>query len=174
MIQFWFIVTMFLIIAITDCLLEKSELTFRDNLKEGATAIVEKAGRLSSYAKFGIWYLLMAFILYYMPICWEAKIVTFSITAILQLCFGMEDAIFYLVEPLIKLPRRDERYKVKFWIWRFPEDLHWLGAGDNEGHTGWHNPVLMFFCGDRIASEPFLIVVSIANLIVFIASLLWK
>jgi hypothetical protein len=90
----------------------------------------------------------------------------------LQLLCGNEDFWHYIFEPIFQHPRRDERYPVKFLIWRFPRELHWLGEGDGQGHSGWKNPVLMYFCGPRVKLLPFLIVVFVSTTLVYVLSTL--
>jgi hypothetical protein len=161
--------------GLQDAGLRKVEHTLRDNLKSDYDIkIIDKVSTLSSYFEFGLWYLLVAVILYYMPISWTSKIVTFSAIAFLQLLCGNEDFWHYFFEPLFPHPKREIRYPVKIWIWRFPKTLHWLGAGDNEGHSGWHNPLLMFFCGKEVRLKPFLWVVLISTLLVYLLSIYWK
>lgn len=159
--------------AIQDTWLRGIEHTYRDNLKQGYDlGVIDKASTQSSYAEFSFWYLMSAILVFQFTDSFISACLTFLTLAILQLLCGTEDFLHYVFEPLFQHPNRDTRYPVKFLIWRFPRTLHWLGAGDNEGHSGWHNPLLMFFCGKEVRLVPFLWVVLISNLIVILIAIL--
>jgi hypothetical protein len=175
MILFWYIQLFLLLRGIQDAWLRGIEHTYRDNLcPDYDKKLIDKISTASSYAEFSSWYLFAGWLFSFLCVDFWQWLINVSILAVLQLLLGTEDVYHYLAEPIFQHPKREIRYPVKFWIWRFPEDLHWIGAGDNQGHSGWHNPVLMFFCGKEVRLKPFLITVFISNLLVFIASLLWR
>jgi len=156
--------------GLQDCWLRKSELTYWD-----LGAYNDKASTWMSYGEFGEWYAMIILCLCYMSKSWTQGLATFGAIVILHLLCGLEDFFCYFWEPIIQLPRRDVRYPVKFWIWRFPKDLHWLGAGLPElGMSGWHNPLLMLVAGKEVRLKPFLWCVLISTMVIFVISLLWK
>ena len=69
---------------------------------------------------------------------------------------GFEDLLFYLLEPLIKQPNREQHYPTKILCFRFPVDMHYLGEGV-EGHPGLHDRLLELFGGKNVSLRGFLI-----------------
>jgi hypothetical protein len=161
--------------GIQDAGLRKVEHTLRDNLKPGYDLkLIDKISTFSSFIEFGGWYAMVFLALAFIAESVEQFLATAGATLFLQLLCGNEDFWHYIAEVLFQHPNREIRYPVKIGPFRFPKDLHHLGAGDDQGHSGWKNPLLMFFCGREVRLKPFLAVVFISTLLVFILSIYWR
>jgi hypothetical protein len=173
MILLWYIFFVIALRGLQDAWLRGIEHTLRDNLKpDYDRALIDKNSTSSSYAEFSAWYVMVALALAFIADSFIQWLVNFSIIALLQLLCGNEDFWCYFFEPIFQHPRRDERYPVKIWIWRFPIKLHWLGEGDGQGHSGWHNPLLMWVAGRQVYLKGFLTVVFISMALTIVLSLI--
>ena len=155
MINLWFVFICVILRSIQDCWLRKSELTYRDNIKPDVDkGLMDRSSTWITFGEFGFWYIAIFATAYFYPmtireILWNVGAITWLVIT------GWEDLIYYFIEPLFKHPNRDIRYATHIGPWRMPKDFHYLGAGDTEGHSGWHNPLMMLFGGKSVSVKGF-------------------
>lgn len=158
MIDLAFVFFVLALMGFFDSMEEKGEHLYRDKCGNNPDA-----ARWISISKFGMWYALILFIVSSMGV----SLWSFAAIVVLHIC-GLEDFLCYFFEPIFQHSNRETRYPVKFLIWRFPTDLHWLGDGE-----WWErNYLLMKLCGPTVLLAPFLRVVAVSTVGVIVISLI--